>query len=437
MTSIYSADNRFENRQIVLQGKVVDRWYVAGASAMASFWPTLAGAYEAADEAAIDAMIALQTNDDGTPLNPDFSPLLPQQGGEQIVPRALIDAVHWSIAFLYQHAEIGKADVLREAARLLESIRAAAVLPQVGEAKPEFKAAWQAIVSALDLVQPGWADAEGYSAQDKAVLTIKNLASTKTPKQAVDLTPDPKIHDRAMKMLCGLSFAKNADRFLISFKTKDGNVGRAEVGYGTPACAVIRQWLDERDMLVGDNTLHHLRAKYAAPATLGEAKAVAPEQDEWDRSAQNYYAGADAEISAAQFANSKIIDVQNAAAKYGEYIDAGLAYAIAEELAPVAQALPINNFENEMLDEIGLELEGIDYIGSYAEAVRVLKRRIAQLEVSQVLPVAAETQQALIDALTTCMQFINDATITDAQWAWEPVKTAQAAIALALQGEKA
>jgi hypothetical protein len=47
---------------------------------------------------------------------------LPQQGGGQTVPRAVIDAVHWSIAFLYQHAEIGKADVLREAAKLLESM---------------------------------------------------------------------------------------------------------------------------------------------------------------------------------------------------------------------------------------------------------------------------------------------------------------------------
>ena len=45
------------------------------------------------------------------------------------------------------------------------------------------------------------------------------------------------------------------------------------------------------------------------------------------------------------------------------------------------------------------------------------------------------TEQTLIEALELCVSFIKDAHILEGQWHWQPIETAQAAMAAARQSE--
>jgi hypothetical protein len=153
-------------------------------------------------------------------------------------------------------------------------------------------------------------------------------------------------------------------------------------------------WIDVEHQFYDTAADWNRRIVYTAPAGLGEAKAVADRLYEIIESVLKSHRLQHIEDD--EGGGFPLVDQLSS----GSTIETGLEEitlicdSIYNEIlaAPVAQALP-DTFNEQLLDEIGKELESVKYLGSYAEGVRVLKRRISELEVVQALPIAAETSK--------------------------------------------
>ena len=92
--------------------------------------------------------------------------------------------------------------------------------------------------------------------------------------------------------------------------------------------------------------------------------------------------------------------------KWRDLTGDGLVLALVQRIGALQDTV-----DGEILREIGKELEYVEYLGNYAEGIRVLKRQVADL------PVAAENNEKRLEwVYQTAMKPFITPIMTKAQW---------------------
>jgi hypothetical protein len=117
---------------------------------------------------------------------------------------------------------------------------------------------------------------------NEALRYQKRIRDLEAALKAAPIVPSDEqaAHPSVIDVLSSIKFSKSDDRLWITFSTAaDKSSGSASVPFDSIAGRVIRNWVDDRDLAIGANTIQKLKAEKVASNAVEAAPAAIDVRD--------------------------------------------------------------------------------------------------------------------------------------------------------------